>query len=59
MTIENKLEFCLRQIDGAVDILIPHIEGNAEAEQAVRKIMDASFSLSFLLDEPMELMEVE
>lgn len=56
MTSEKKLEFCLRQIDGAVDTLIPHIKGNAEAEQAVRKIMDASFSLSFLLD---ELMEVE
>lgn len=56
MTSEKKLEFCLRQIDGAVDILIPHIEGNTEAEQAIRKIMDASFSLSFLLD---ELMEVE
>lgn len=53
---EKKLESCLRQIDGAVDILIPHIEGNAEAEQAVRKIMDASFSLFFLLG---ELIEVE
>ena len=56
MTYEDKLELCLRQIDEAVSTLIPHINGNAKAEQAVRKIMDASFQLSFLLD---ELMEVE
>ena len=52
---EKKLESCLRQIDGAVDALIPHIEGNAEAEQAVRTIMDTPFSLFFLLDEPIEV----
>lgn len=50
MTQEDKLELCLRQIDEAVSTLIPHINGNAKAEQAVRKIMDASFQLSFIME---------
>lgn len=54
MTQEDKLELCLRQIDEAVSTLIPYIEGNAKAEQAVRKIMDTSFQLSFILDEEEE-----